>query len=66
MTRKHKLKINAEYFQDVANDLIKQQAEHIEALENDYLALRNIHNITVKTAELFKEVNKQQKQALKK
>ncbi|MFU0790677.1 MAG: hypothetical protein ACFWT6_12060 [Virgibacillus proomii] len=35
-------------------------------LENKYLALRNIHNITLKTGELVAEENKQQKQALEK
>lgn len=48
----------------IANDLIKQQAGRIETLENKYLALRNIHNITLKTGELVAEENKRYKQAM--
>ncbi|API92692.1 MULTISPECIES: hypothetical protein [unclassified Virgibacillus] len=43
-----------------------QQTERVQELESKYLALRNIHNITLKTAELFVEVNKQRKEALEK
>lgn len=47
-------------------DWLIQQAERTEALENKYLALRNIHNITLKTGELVAEENKRYKQAMEK
>ncbi|KNE19063.1 hypothetical protein [Virgibacillus pantothenticus] len=45
-------------------ELIKLVDERTETLENKYLALRNIHNITLKTGELVAEENKRYKQYL--
>ncbi|MED3738816.1 hypothetical protein P4529_18805, partial [Virgibacillus pantothenticus] len=42
-------------------ELIKLVDERTETLENKYLALRNIHNITLKTGELVAEENKRYK-----
>ena len=44
--------------------MIKLVDERTETLENKYLALRNIHNITLKTGELVAEENKRYKQYL--
>lgn len=58
--------INLKAIKAANEELIKLLDERTEALVNKYLALRNIHNITLKTGELVAEVNKQKKQALEK